>query len=268
MKGWLIILILVLPSLAFADKFKNDTRTSVNKVTVCVTNDDWPPYIHSKNNNQGKLYGASVDSIDFLFKKLKLDYDIKPIVWARLINFRHRLFLSCDLVWGVNKSRADSYNLKISKPLYATQIIAFYDKKTFNEKNVTKISPEYLLKQKNNICGIRGYDYRAINSLVKIRVNDNQQALDLLARSRCSLFFTGAEVAKYSIEQGIYKLSSNVAYANVHNQKTYYYAAMVQQDKRALNLLKNINQVIEYAVKSGEWQVFYKKYGIHHGLNI
>lgn len=267
MKARLIFLILILPSVVWAESLKNDTHSIDDDVTVCITDDDWPPYVFSENNQSKKLRGASIDSIDFLFKKLNRNYVVKPMVWARLIHFTGKPFLSCDLIWGVNNSRVETYKLKASNPVYATKAMVFFDKKTLNKKQISQLSAEYLLSHKNNICGIRGYDYKAIDPLVNVRVTDNQQALNLLARSRCSLFFTAAEVGDYAIRSGMYALSNNVAYAPISGIETSYYAVTVKQDKRALKLLKDISEIIEQSVENGEWQKLYNKYGIRHGLD-
>lgn len=237
------------------------------KTTVCVTDDDWLPYTFLSRTDKPALTGASIDAIDFLFKKMGEAYTLKPIIWTRLIRSEQEYIHLCDVIWDIPKNTAKELGVKISTPLYITRAVVLFDKKTFKHAEVEKFSFTTLFSRKAKLCGIRGNDYQVLTPFVDVRVKDTQQALDLIGKSRCTLFFSGVHVVKLGLKHNMYTLPSNLGYAILPKKNsTAYYVALTKSNQSSMKLLRKLNAVIKDAVDSGQWQKIYQKYGIQHNL--
>lgn len=272
MRYWLLCIALF-PILACADMRGEPTpaiknsNAEVKTTTVCVTDDDWPPYTFLSRTDNPALTGASIDAIDFLFKKMGESYTLKPVIWTRLTRSGREYIHSCDVIWDMPENTAKELDVKVSTPLYITRAVVLFDKKTFKHEEVKEFSFTTLFSIRAKLCGIRGHDYQVLTPFVDIRVKDTQQALDLIGKSRCTLFFSGAHVVEFGLKHDAYTLPMNLGYATLPKENSIaYYVAVTKSDQSSLKLLRKLNAVIKEAVDSGQWQKIYQKYGIQHNL--
>lgn len=274
MRRWLLCIIFF-PMLACAGIGIKQTSVNpvkklsaeVNKTTVCVTDDDWPPYVFLSQSKPSTLIGASIDAIDFVFKEMGKPYRLQPIVWTRLTRAESKSFRFCDVIWDMPESTADALGLPLSLPLYNTRAAVLFDAKTFKREEIETFSFTTLFSKKAKLCGIRGSDYGVLAPFIDISVKDTQQALDLIGKSRCTLFFSGAHVVEFGAKHDVYTIPINLGFSLLPKKHNLaYYAALTKTDDASLHLLKKINTIIDDSVRHGDWQKLYQKYDVHSNL--
>lgn len=240
------------------------------KINVCISADDFMPYVgwhNSDGKNLSAPEGITIDAIATIFQKLKLDYRIVPIVWSRLSATSS--YRDCDVIWDIAVGTASGREFLLSRPLYKTPISVIYNRSLLADADLQRMQLADLFKKRRRICGVRGFDYREINSLVNVKVASTKQALDVLRRARCTLFFLGTPILEYGHKNGIYRLDNNIGFVDLGGDYvTVYYAAVTKRDAKARALLRDINNMVAKLQRNGDWDGIFARYGVPSYLNL
>ncbi len=233
-------------------------------VVICLDSEtQWPPYYyHPVDEHEGKTThreGASIDLIHRVFDELAMPFVIKQMPWPRVLEALKKPSKDefCEVSWdmSLNEERLDW--LLFTEPIYQISTGGFY-----NKNKLTGLDSFFGVAQlfSYEICGIRGYDYTPIDSLISIRVAREQQALDLVALGRCDVFVSTVETIVYGAKMGIYKLNENTDYLVGRGFERIMYAVVSTASPRAKQLHKQLNKALKQLKLSGETEVIFKKY--------
>lgn len=234
-------------------------------VTICLDSEtEWPPYYYHPVNDKGQIdstvhVGASIDLIKRVFDVLEMDYVLKQMPWPRVLaamkNNDGQEF--CEMGWDMSINEDRIAWLLFTEPIYKIQSGGFYSK-----EKLPDLESFWGLAQlfSYNICGIRGYDYAPIESLISIRVGREQQALDLIALGRCDIFVSTIEPIVYGAKLGLYKLDENTTYLVGKGFDRVMHATVSVASTRAAWLHKKVGQALKELRLSGETDEIYKQY--------
>lgn len=267
--GMVFPLLMLVCQLSHAETTRvNAPENDVKKISVCVTEDDWPPYVFL-DSDSADLKGASIDAIHFVFKKIGMPYEVKSVVWTRLVHLKEKARRVCDVIWDITEGTAKEKGFKFSVPLYRTNIVVLFNEDLFSfDGNMNYFPMGVLTAKKTKLCAIRGHNYEMLTPFIDVMVNDTSQALELLGKSRCTLFFASWNVVEFGFKNRIYTLPKNVGYTALPSQySTTYYATITKETVLAEALLEKINRIVQASMETGEWAKLFEKYGVQDKVN-
>ena len=163
----------------------------------------------------------------------------------------------CEMSWDMSLNEERLTWLLFTEPIYKIQSGGFY-----NKEKLPGLDSFWGLAQlfSYDMCGIRGYDYSPIESLISIRVAREQQALDLVALGRCDIFISTIEPIVYGAKMGLYEVDENTSHLVGNGFERVMHAVVSSASPRAEWLHKKIGKALKGLRESGETQKIFRKY--------
>ncbi|THB76736.1 MAG: hypothetical protein D3926_16890 [Desulfobacteraceae bacterium] len=247
---------------------------SASDRTVRICNDigEWPPYFyyerHADGTKSDKLVGATVDSLDAIFKRIGIEYEFDLIPWQRCLTYvdnfhktkKYEMFSEA----GINTWRKERY-LNTREPVYKRTNVFYYN--TAKYPGGIKIKTVTDMEQ-YRICVATGLSFeRYVKAgLNKALVNTNHQdyfeVLRMISLERCDIMPANLAIIEGAERVNRFTLPSNVSYipdATIE-EPFYYHYWIARSSPRASMLQTRIDQAIKALKASGEWERIYQKY--------
>lgn len=234
-------------------------------VVICLDSEtEWPPYYYHPKNSAGEIdrtrhVGASIDLIARIFEYLDKDYELRQMPWPRVLAAMQGIEGTelCEIGWDMSVNEDRLSWLLFTEPIYKIQSGGFYNKEKLpNLKSFWGLAQLFSYK----ICGIRGYDYSPVDSMVSIRVAREQQALDLLMLERCDVFLSTIEPIVYGAELGLYQVDPSIHHIVGKGFDRVMHATVSLASPRAQDLHRQLSQALAELRGSGEIEQIFKKY--------
>ncbi len=244
-----------------------------NTVKICNDSGEWAPYFYHQRDSNGekkeKIVGATVDVLDAIFKKIKLEHKFELLPWKRCLAYvkrfdkaqKYEMFSEA----GINTQRLKDF-IPTKEPIYKRTNVFYYNKDKF--PNGIKIKT---VKDMENykICVGSGLSFeRYIKAGLKPSFIDTSHKTDYFDVIRkISLGYCDIMPANLAIVEGgkkvkQFNIPKNITYIDdiTINDPFYYHFWISKKSERANELINKIDNVIVELKKSGEWEKIFKKH--------
>lgn len=251
-------------SIGYAQPERSE-ENQIQPVQVCLASDsEWVPYTYFSRGATGQIEqnsveGASVEFMKKVFAHAGLPYEIKYLPWIRVqASLRNSdSAVPCEVTWDVAKVEGREKWLYFSLPVYKTRAGLFFSRKN-NPQPFSFSKVVQLLSYK--ICGISSYDYGILEPAIDIKVNREQQALDLVKIGRCDFFYSSIEPIVEGGKIGIYQVASELDFTVLPLVDSRWYTVVSRASPRSDQLFNALNQSIRQLSDAGVVEEIYSKY--------
>lgn len=241
-------------------------------VRICNDIGEWPPYFYYQRNADGsksdKIAGATVDSLDAIFKKIGMTYEFKLIPWQRCLTYvehfdetkKYEMFSEA----GVNSWRKKRY-LITQEPVYKRTNVFYYNTDKFPAGIKIKTVKDM---ERYRICVATGLSFERYvkkglsERLVDTHHQDYFEVIRMISMGRCDIMPANLAVIEGAEHVKRFHLPSNVSYIQdrTMDKPFFYHYWISKSSPRAKVLQTKVDQAIKDLKTSGEWERIYKKY--------
>ncbi|MFY2507179.1 substrate-binding periplasmic protein [Vibrio pectenicida] len=205
------------------------------------------------------ITGILPDLVQEIFSKTRYEYTISPMSWSKVMRDMKAKGSQCDVAISTSHKQQNVELMDYAFPLYKSSLGYFYTGSDSVWVDLSNIN-------KNQACGIVGYNYEHFNYKNEINLVDStSKALSLLSKNRCQIFLSeiepilyGMEKGLYQIDQKIYNSQDNLLY-KVTDEKAYY-LIVNKQTHNAEAILADLNQRLTEVQQNGTFDAIKSKY--------
>lgn len=242
-------------------------------VRICNDSGEWAPYFYYERDNKGnktdKLVGATVDSLDAIFKIAGLKYEFELVPWKRCLAFVERFDKAGNFEMfseaGVNSWRKERY-LHTNEPVYGRSNVFYYNKEKFPKGIDIKTVKDM---EKYKICVGGGLSFeRYVKAGLDPNLVDTSHKTDYIEVIRkislgyCDIMPANLAIIEGGVKVKQFKLPKNIGYIKdvTIDNPFYYHYWISKKSTRAKELREKIDSAIKTLKESGEWEKIYKRY--------
>jgi len=243
------------------------------KVRICNDSGEWAPYFYYQRDINGdktdKLVGATVDSLDAIFKIIGLEYEFELLPWKRCLAHVERFDKVQNFEMfseaGVNEWRKQRY-IHTKEPVYGRTNVFYYNNEKFPKGLDIKTVKDM---EKYKICVGRGLSFeRYIKAGLDPKLVDTShktEYIDIIRKislGYCDIMPANLAIIEGGVKIKQFKLPSNISYTKdtTINSPFFYHYWISKKSPRATKLKNKIDEAIRTLKENGQWEKIYKKY--------